>query len=130
LRFGVIRDALLEHRVNRRADRPIRAPRAGVEQGPGFPVYLEGATVVEVDRDGLVTRWRDYLVDPAFLGHDESMGSVESHWALMEPQAIKIDGDRIAYRAAGEGPVLLLIHGLAGSAVTWRHVMPALAERV
>ena len=57
------------------------------------------------------------------------MGSVESHWALMEPQAIKIDGDRIAYQAAGEGPVLLLIHGLAGSAVTWRHVMPALAER-
>jgi pimeloyl-ACP methyl ester carboxylesterase len=57
------------------------------------------------------------------------MGSVESHWALMEPRAINIDGDRIAYRAAGEGPVLLLIHGLAGSAVTWRHVMPALTER-
>src|SRR4030095_11943311 len=68
-------------------------------------------------------------VDPTLIGHDESMGSVESHWALMEPRAIHIDGDRIAYRAAGEGPGLLLIHGLAGSAVTWRHVMPALAER-
>jgi|SRR6516165_2405336 limonene-1,2-epoxide hydrolase len=33
----------------------------GAEDGPGFPVSLEGATVVEVDGDGLVTRWRDYL---------------------------------------------------------------------
>jgi len=31
------------------------APAAGV------PVVLEGATVVEVDAGGLVTRWRDYL---------------------------------------------------------------------
>jgi pimeloyl-ACP methyl ester carboxylesterase len=53
----------------------------------------------------------------------------ESRWALMEPRAITVDGDRIVYRAAGKGPVLLLVHGMAGSAVTWRHVMPALAER-
>jgi SnoaL-like protein len=33
----------------------------GAESGPGFPVRLEGATVVEVDGSGLVTRWRDYL---------------------------------------------------------------------
>lgn len=33
----------------------------GAEDGPGFPVRLEGATVVEVDALGLVTRWRDYL---------------------------------------------------------------------
>ena len=33
----------------------------GAEAGPGFPISVEGATVVEVDGDGLVTRWRDYL---------------------------------------------------------------------
>ena len=33
----------------------------GAEEGPGFPVTMEGATVVEVDGAGLVTRWRDYL---------------------------------------------------------------------
>jgi hypothetical protein len=33
----------------------------GAEDGPGIPVRLEGATVVEVDDSGLVTRWRDYL---------------------------------------------------------------------
>ena len=57
------------------------------------------------------------------------MNSDESRWALIEPRAITIDGDRVVYRAAGKGPVLLLVHGIAGSSVTWRHVMPALAER-
>lgn len=33
----------------------------GAEEGPGFPVTVEGATVIEVDGAGLVTRWRDYL---------------------------------------------------------------------
>lgn len=33
----------------------------GAENGPGFPVRMAGATVVEVDASGLVTRWRDYL---------------------------------------------------------------------
>ncbi|HUY64784.1 MAG TPA: nuclear transport factor 2 family protein [Acidimicrobiales bacterium] len=33
----------------------------GAENGPGFPVTMEGATVVEVDAEGRVTRWRDYL---------------------------------------------------------------------
>ena len=38
----------------------------GTYSGPGappagVPVVMEGATVVEVDAAGLVTRWRDYL---------------------------------------------------------------------
>ena len=57
------------------------------------------------------------------------MTSDESRWARMKPRAITVDGDRIAYRVAGKGPVLLLVHGMAGSAVTWKHVMPALAKR-
>lgn len=56
------------------------------------------------------------------------MNSGESHRVLIEPRAIAVDGDRVVYRAAGKGPVLLLVHGIAGSSVTWRHVMPALAE--
>jgi pimeloyl-ACP methyl ester carboxylesterase len=55
------------------------------------------------------------------------MGSGD--WALLTPRAITIDGDRVVYRVAGEGRLLLLVHGMAGSAMTWRHVMPALAER-
>src|SRR5256885_6196729 len=36
---------------------------------------------------------------------------------------------RVGYRMAGEGPAIVLVHGLAGSSTTWRAVMPALAER-
>lgn len=57
------------------------------------------------------------------------MISNESRWAGMKPQAVTVNGDRVVYRAAGQGPVLLLVHGMAGSAETWRHILPALAER-
>lgn len=57
------------------------------------------------------------------------MTSDESAWARMTPREITINDERIAYRVAGTGPVLLFVHGIAGSSETWRHVMPALAER-
>jgi pimeloyl-ACP methyl ester carboxylesterase len=47
----------------------------------------------------------------------------------LRPRAIAIDGNRLVYRTAGEGPLLLLVHGMAGSSETWKRVMPALAER-
>jgi pimeloyl-ACP methyl ester carboxylesterase len=46
----------------------------------------------------------------------------------MDLRELTIHGRRMSYRAAGEGPVLLLIHGMAGSATTWKHVMPALCQ--
>jgi pimeloyl-ACP methyl ester carboxylesterase len=57
------------------------------------------------------------------------MNSAKSRWALIKPRAITVDGDRVAYRVAGKGPLLLLVHGMAGNSLTWRHVMPALAQR-
>lgn len=30
---------------------------------------------------------------------------------------------------AGNGPAVVLVHGMAGSSTTWKHVLPALAER-
>ena len=33
----------------------------GAEASPGVPVVTEGATIIEVDEAGKVTRWRDYL---------------------------------------------------------------------
>jgi len=44
-------------------------------------------------------------------------------------QHVTIHGHRVGYRMAGDGPVILLIHGMAGSSATWREVMPALADR-
>jgi alpha-beta hydrolase superfamily lysophospholipase len=66
----------------------------------------------------------------ALFGLDDAIvTSNESRWALMKPRKITLNGKRVAYRIVGEGPVLLLVHGMAGSSETWRHVMPALAER-
>jgi pimeloyl-ACP methyl ester carboxylesterase len=39
-----------------------------------------------------------------------------------------IHGHDVRYRDAGQGPVLLLIHGMAGSSATWREVMRPLAR--
>jgi len=41
---------------------------------------------------------------------------------------IEIHGHRVGYRSAGSGPVVVLIHGMAGSSATWRAVLPTLAE--
>jgi len=46
----------------------------------------------------------------------------------MELRELSIHDQRITYRTAGEGPVLLLVHGMAGSASTWRQVMPGLSR--
>jgi len=42
---------------------------------------------------------------------------------------VDIHGHRVAYVSAGEGPTVLLIHGMASSSETWQAVLPALAER-
>jgi len=39
-----------------------------------------------------------------------------------------IHGHDVAYRLEGNGPLLVLVHGMAGSGATWDHVVPALAE--
>jgi pimeloyl-ACP methyl ester carboxylesterase len=46
----------------------------------------------------------------------------------MDLQELTIHDRRVAYRSAGHGPVVLLIHGMAGSGTTWKHVMPALSK--
>jgi pimeloyl-ACP methyl ester carboxylesterase len=47
----------------------------------------------------------------------------------MEPREITLHGHRVSYRTAGSGPLLVLIHGIAGSSATWEGVLPKLAER-
>lgn len=43
-------------------------------------------------------------------------------------RTVQIHGHDVSYRMAGEGPAILLVHGIAGSSTTWRGVMPALAK--
>lgn len=46
---------------------------------------------------------------------------------MFEVHHVTIHGHDVAYRLAGDGSTILLIHGMAGSSRTWRDVMPALA---
>ena len=47
----------------------------------------------------------------------------------VEVRHLALHGERIAYRQAGSGPVVLLVHGITSSSVTWERVMPYLARR-
>src|SRR3954452_20351792 len=47
----------------------------------------------------------------------------------LELREIELHGHCVAYRCAGEGPVLVLVHGITSTSATWERVMPALAKR-
>lgn len=46
----------------------------------------------------------------------------------METKSVTLHGRSVSYLEAGEGPVLLLVHGLGGSYENWREVMEPLAR--
>jgi pimeloyl-ACP methyl ester carboxylesterase len=48
---------------------------------------------------------------------------------MNEMRYLDLHGERVAYRDAGTGETLLLVHGMAGSSATWRAVIPELAKR-
>ena len=50
----------------------------------------------------------------------------EEHFELKE---IELHGHRVAYRCAGSGPAIVLVHGITSTSATWERVMPYLATR-
>src|SRR3954470_23441065 len=47
----------------------------------------------------------------------------------LELREIELHGHRVAYRCAGAGPVIVLVHGITSTSETWERVMPTLAKR-
>src|ERR671923_2178851 len=47
----------------------------------------------------------------------------------LTPHELTLHGHQVTYRTAGQGPVLLLLHGITNSSQTWEHVAPLLGER-
>ncbi len=47
----------------------------------------------------------------------------------VEPTTLSLHGRALSYVEAGSGPVLLLIHGMAGTLETWQAVIEPLAQR-
>jgi pimeloyl-ACP methyl ester carboxylesterase len=48
--------------------------------------------------------------------------------SAFDRRSVEVHGHPVAYRRAGEGEAVVLIHGLAGSSRTWKDVMPALSR--
>src|SRR5688500_16877171 len=46
-----------------------------------------------------------------------------------ETEVVELHGHPVTYHLMGEGPAVLLVHGITSSSRTWHSVMPALAER-
>ncbi len=46
-----------------------------------------------------------------------------------ELKEILLHGHRVAYRSAGSGPAIVLVHGITSNSATWERVMPYLATR-
>ena len=46
-----------------------------------------------------------------------------------ELKEIELHGHRVAYRCAGRGPAIVLVHGITSTSATWERVMPYLATR-
>src|SRR4051795_5294693 len=62
---------------------------------------------------------------PRESGKIEAMAS---EFEAAELQEIRLHGHRVAYRMAGEGPAILLIHGITSNSDTWDRVFGLLAE--
>ena len=48
---------------------------------------------------------------------------------LAAPGEVVLHGHRVFYRSAGNGPAIVLVHGIASTSATWANVLPYLAER-
>jgi len=48
---------------------------------------------------------------------------------VIESREITLHGHQVRYLTGGEGPVLVLVHGIASTSGAWRDVLPWLAER-
>lgn len=61
---------------------------------------------------------------------DESPGTTpDTPSPVVATRSVSLHGQEITYRIAGDGgPVVVLLHGIAGNSTTWEHVMPGLAR--
>ncbi|HSJ16630.1 MAG TPA: alpha/beta hydrolase [Solirubrobacterales bacterium] len=57
---------------------------------------------------------------PSWGGPGEPLGPYEE---------VTLHGHTVGFQAAGEGPLVVLLHGITSTSDAWRQVMPTLAER-
>jgi pimeloyl-ACP methyl ester carboxylesterase len=60
----------------------------------------------------------------------QSWGAAIGGWHQLSDQHVTIHGHDVRYRSTGTGPIVLLVHGMAGSSATWAPVVLGLAGHV
>ena len=60
---------------------------------------------------------------------DEQISDWKGTTVRLQEGDVTSDGVKIHYHTAGEGPLLILIHGIGGFWFDWRHQIPALAKQ-
>src|SRR5688500_10344358 len=63
------------------------------------------------------------------MSHQTMQESVTRAGDPLDVDEIELHGHRVRFRYAGEGPALVLVHGITGTWRHWERVMPSLAER-
>ena len=66
---------------------------------------------------------------PLFLVLSVALARLNAAAATMVSHTSEIDGIQLHYLTAGHGPALVLLHGYAETALMWKPIIPALAER-
>ena len=62
------------------------------------------------------------------MSHQTVQPSVSSGGDPLDVDQIELHGHRVSFRYAGEGPALVLVHGITGTWRHWERVIPPLSE--
>jgi hypothetical protein len=114
--------------VEARADHGTSAPRTphGPAGEPEWrPVRQTGPAEPGVaDLDGQGSNFphlKPNDVKPGIPSAEQNLSRIPEGFELRE---LTLHGHRMAYRSAGAGPVVMLLHGITSSSATWERVLP------
>jgi pimeloyl-ACP methyl ester carboxylesterase len=65
------------------------------------------------------------------LSEEYAQVATEGNWRIegFDDRELVVEGARLSYAVSGDGPAIVLVHGLGGTIENWRALAPALAER-
>lgn len=123
------RVAVADGRVSIREEEPV-APTATIATDPRTWLELDAGTLSSIDaflEDRIEVRGHvDHAVRMQSLFRPSGRERTPQD---LDHVTVRVDGIRISAYAFGQGPTVVLLHGLAATKVSYLPLLPALAER-